>query len=57
MEPKFLQTMLSAVNVAMIVASEWYREYADAKGKASVQYVEMDADQADQVEEKVYDSD
>ena len=41
----------------MIVASEWYLEYADAKGKASVQYVEMDADQADQVEEKLYDSD
>jgi butyryl-CoA dehydrogenase len=41
--------------MSMIVASEWYREYLAAKEKGAARDFEMDAAQADAVEEKVYE--
>ncbi len=41
--------------MAMIVASEWYREYAAAKAQGRERDVELDAAQADAVDEKVYE--
>jgi butyryl-CoA dehydrogenase len=41
--------------MSMIVASEWYREYLAAKGQGAERDFEMDAEQADVAEEKVYE--
>lgn len=40
--------------MSMIIASEWYREHLEAKKQSAERDVEMDAPQADRVEEKVY---
>jgi butyryl-CoA dehydrogenase len=40
--------------MSMIIASQWYREYLEAKKQSVERDVEMDAPQADRVEEKVY---
>ena len=41
--------------MSMIVASEWYREYSAAKSQAKARISEMDAAQAHQEAEKVYE--
>ena len=41
--------------MSMIVASEWYREYSAAKSQAKERNFEMDAAQAHQEAEKVYE--
>jgi alkylation response protein AidB-like acyl-CoA dehydrogenase len=41
--------------MAMITASEWYRQHRKARAEARTRDHEMDAAAADQVEEKVYD--
>jgi alkylation response protein AidB-like acyl-CoA dehydrogenase len=41
--------------MALIIASEWYREYHAGKARADQRDFEMDAPQADREEEKVYE--
>ena len=41
--------------MSMITASEWYREYSTAKRRSDGRDPEMDAAQADMMEEKVYE--
>lgn len=41
--------------MAMIIAHEWYREYAAEKAKGTTRDLEMDAAEADALDEKIYE--